>query len=125
MILTDLLGWWYSRGWRWILGYVFVEKSGAIADFFSIGDLAKTLFAPFRQDAHNVQGAPAGVKLQAFGENLISRFFGLLIRSALIVVGGMLLLLNLLLGVVMAVVWPLLPVSPVVALLLMVVGAGQ
>lgn len=124
MLFVDLISWWYSRGWAWVLHELFVVKSKSIASFFSVQDLARTLFAPFRQDAINTQNAPLGVKLQAFGGNIISRFLGFLIRSTLIVIGVVLLLLNALVGVCIVILWPLIPAAPIVAVVLIAVGAG-
>lgn len=124
MLLVDLLGWWYSRGWAWALGQIFIVQTNKIASFFSITDLLKTLFAPFRQDAVNVKGAPISLRLQVLGENIISRFLGLLIRGVLIIVGLVVVLLNTALGMVVAVLWPTLPLSPFLAIVLLLQGAS-
>lgn len=122
MLLVDLLGWWYSRGWGWALSRIFVQQSLVILHFFSITDLLKTLFAPFRQDSLSVKGAPISVRLQAFGGNIISRIFGFIIRLLLIVVGVAALVGNACIGVIAAILWPMLPLAPVLAVILMVQG---
>lgn len=124
MLFVDLLGWWYSRGWEWALRRVFVEQTHSIANFFSITDLLKTLFAPFRQDSINVRGAPIGVRLQVLGENIISRFLGLLIRLTLVMLGIIAIGLNIILASMAAILWPLLPLSPGIAVVLLVQGVG-
>lgn len=124
MLLIDLFGWWYSRGWAWITHQLFAVKSKSIADFFSIQDLLRTLFAPFRQDTIDTKKAPIGVKLQAFGGNIISRFLGFLIRGTLIIIGLGMLLLNVLVGVCVVLIWPLIPISPVVAVVFIAIGVG-
>lgn len=125
MLFAQLLGWWYSRGWTWVIRSFFVERMGSIAAFFSISDLLKTLFAPFRQDALNVKGAPLSIRLQALGENIISRIFGLLIRLMLVIAGLIIMTINAAAGVVAALFWPVLPLTPVLAILLMVQGVGR
>lgn len=120
-----MLGWWYSRGWAWALRQLFVVRTKQIAGFFSMSDLVKTLFAPFRQDAIDTTGAPLGVKLQAFGGNIISRIFGFLIRTTLILVGGVIVVLHLVASFLALLVWPLLPLSPVVAFSCMAFGVGS
>lgn len=122
MLLVDLLGWWYSRGWAWMLDRVFVVQSLKIAHFFSIVDLLKTLFAPFRQDAVNVKGAPISIRLQALGENVISRVLGLFIRLILVIIGLVALTFNAIFGIIAAALWPTLPFSPVLAVILMAQG---
>lgn len=124
MIVADLLGWWYSRGWVWLARKIFIEKSYSISSFFSIGDLFKTLFSPFRQDSIALQNAPIGIRLQAFGGNLISRIFGFIIRSTLIFMGVAALLVNALAGFIVVVIWPLLPISPIVSFVLVFSGVG-
>lgn len=125
MLIADLLGWWYSRGWAWVASELFVKKTESIAGFFSIADLLRTLFAPFRQDAMNVSGAPIGVRLQAIGGNIISRVFGLIIRSTLIILGLLLMVLNFLVALVGTVLWPLLPLTPIVGITLFFMGFGR
>ena len=124
MLLVDLLGWWYSRGWAWICKTVFVQQGAKILHFFSITDLLKTLFAPFRQDAVNVKGAPIGIRLQALGENIISRILGLMIRLVLVVLGLTLLAANTVFAAAAALVWPLMPLAPVAAIILITQGVG-
>lgn len=125
MLFVDLLGWWYLNGWAWAARRLFVVNTERLLRFFSISDLLKTLFSPFRQDAIDTKQAPVGVKLQVFGGNLISRFFGLIIRSTLVVLGLTLILLNGLASLAAVLLWPLLPLGPIisVALLFMEVGS--
>ena len=125
MLLVDLLVWWYSRGWAWAVRQLFIVRTTAIAHFFSIGDLSRTLFAPFRQDAVDTRRAPLGVKLQAFGGNIIARIFGFFIRTALIVVGVFCMAVNLAASAVATLLWPLIPVGPLIAVVLLVRGFGS
>jgi len=115
MLLFSMLGWWYSRGWAWITRHLLITRNKRIIQFFSVSDLLKTLFAPFRQDAVDTKRAPLGVKLQSLGGNIISRFLGFLIRLVLIICGLLLVALNTALGICLIVIWPLLPFAPLVA----------
>lgn len=125
MIITDLLGWWYSRGWAWAAHHLLVTRNVRVFRFFSVSDLLKTLFAPFRQDALQLSHAPIGVRLQAFGMNIISRCFGFLVRSILIIIGLVLVCVNTLLGLLGVLIWPLLPLSPIVAVICVSLGVGR
>lgn len=125
MLISDLLGWWYSRGWAWAAHHIFVVQTERIFDYFSIKDLALTLLAPFRQDVVDTRRAPLGVKAQLFVWNIISRFFGLIIRSSLIIIGLLALAFEVTFGIVAMIVWPLLPLSPVVAVILIGVGLSS
>lgn len=124
MLLIDLLGWWYSRGFAWVGNYLFVVRTKRTLEFFTVTDLLKTLFAPFRQDAYKLRSATIEQRLQALGGNLISRFLGFLIRSALILTGLVVLIFNVVSGVVGLIVWPLLPVFPLVCLFMMFARVG-
>ena len=124
MILADLLGWWYSRGWVWAVQYFFVKRNNAILDFFSIADLLRTLFSPFRQDSLQLQNAPIGVRLQAFGENIISRIFGLIIRSVLIITGCFSVIINGCFGLMAGLVWPLIPLLFTIGIVTFIVGVS-
>lgn len=125
MFLVDLFGWWYGRGWSWALRLLLVERNLKILRFFSVGDLLKTLFAPFRQDVVSLRGSSFGIKLQAFGMNIIARFFGFGVRSVLIFLGILITLINTLISSIMLVGWPLLPLSPIIAVILFVLGVGS
>lgn len=119
MILVDLLGWWYTRGYMWAIEQFFVVFTHKISNFFSIFDLLKTLFAPFRQDSLQGKGASISIKVQIFFGNILSRFFGFLIRTTLIAVGIVAILVNMIVGFIAVALWLLMPLAPVVACILM------
>ena len=124
MLMMDLLQWWYSRGWAWAFNRQIVVRSQRLAEFFSIPDLLRTLFAPFRQDSFQTKGAPIGVRLQILGGNIISRVLGFFIRLSLIAVGIIALFINFVFGVVAGLIWPLLPASPILAVLFILIKVG-
>lgn len=124
MLLVDLLGWWYSHGFVWIGRQFFVVMAHKIMNFFSVQELLKTLFAPFRQDSTQVKNAPVGIRLQALGGNIISRIFGFIVRSVLIIIGLLFVMANYLMGCLVMIIWPLIPLSPILVLLLIVFGVG-
>lgn len=122
MILVDFLGWWYTHGYMWAIEQCLVVAPQKIAQFFSMKDLAKTLFAPFRQDALEGRGTSISVKFQVFFGNIISRIFGFIIRTALLIVGLFGIVLNIIVGIAAVVTWLFLPVMPIVALLIFLAG---
>ena len=124
MLVIDLLGWWYSRGFAWAGNYLFVTRTKRTLEFFSVSDLLKTLFAPFRQDAYKLRSATIEQRLQALGGNLISRFLGFLIRSILILTGLVVLLFNVVSGLVGILIWPVLPILPLLCLVLFAAEVG-
>ena len=124
MIISDAVRWWYARGWSWAAQQFFVVYTKKAIDFFSISDLLKTLFSPFRQDSMNTQNAPIGVKLQALGGNIISRFFGFFIRIVLIITGLLSILAGFITGLAAVIIWPLIPAAPLVSIILMLLKVG-
>ena len=86
MFLVGIVQWWYGEGWR---RHARLSGLGILrmADFFSIGLLARTLFSPYRQiSAGRVRG-PLPVQLRAFADRLFSRVIGGVFRTILIFVG--------------------------------------
>lgn len=124
MLFVDIVSWWYGHGWVWTAKHLFITRTTGILQFFSVKDLLKTLFSPFRQDALNARGAPVGVRLQAFGMNIISRIFGLIIRTILIMAGLVMVAVNMIVASFLVIVWPLLPISPALAIVLMIMRVG-
>ena len=121
MFIVGLLSWWYSAGLLAEARRV-RERIASVADYFSIGLLAKTLFSPFRQiSAGNVNG-PLAVKWRAFVDRLISRCIGAMMRTFLIVFGIVAIALIAVAGVVALVVWLLIPILPIVGCVMMFVG---
>jgi len=119
MIIAEMLGWWYSRGWIWIAQQVYVVELKRIFEFFSVSDLLKTLFSPFRQDYIDTTKAPIGIKLQVFGSNLISRMLGAMIRITLISAGLISAVLFIIAGFLFVIAWPFIPIMPILAVILM------
>lgn len=125
MLLISALSWWYGAGWAWALHQLFIVHTKKIEHFFSISDLLKTLFAPFRQDNLTAKGAPISIKLQVLGGNIISRIFGFIIRFTLIMIGLSIILISFIIGVIMLLLWPLLPITPLIGIILFVTGVGK
>ena len=121
MFLAGILSWWYGNGW---LGRVQMIKDrlAASADFFSIGLLASTLFAPFRQiSAGNVVG-PIGDQIRAFFDRLISRTIGAFVRTSVIIFGLIVMSLQAIFGLIVLVSWLIIPLLPIIGLIMMVIG---
>ena len=121
MFIVGLLGWWYGPGWQQAARRVSVRLAGT-ADFFSIGLLLRTLFAPFRQiSAGSVRGS-LSVVLHAWLDKLISRLIGAMVRSAMIVTGVLILALQGLVGGLLIIGWLFVPLLPLVGGILAAIG---
>lgn len=116
-----MMTWWYTLGWRQCLERV-KNRVEATMDFFSIGLLLRTLFAPFRQiSAGRVRG-PIGVQMQAFFDRLISRLIGMVVRLLMIMIGGVTIIINLISGLFVVVAWAFVPLMPIIGLVLFLMG---
>ena len=113
MFIVGLFSWWYGAGWLRCMAAV---RGGLanIYDYFSLDLLLRTLFSPFRQiSAGGVRG-PIGVQLRAMLDNLISRVIGAFVRTVVIIFGTIALLISCLVGLLRIMLWPFIPVLPVV-----------
>lgn len=121
MILATFFSWWYGVGWL-SLGRKVSGRVVGVLRFFSVGQLATSLFAPFRQiSAGRVQG-PLGVQLRAWGDRQFSRVIGAIVRLMLIACGIVGALFYSMTGLIMLVLWPVMPVMPLLGIILMATG---
>lgn len=114
MFIVGMLSWWYGAGWK-RQAVAVGEKLASYYDYFSLGLLIKTLFAPFRQiSAGRVRG-PLGVQLRAWFDRLVSRFVGACVRTIVLVIGSVVLTVAALIGLIVILIWPLVPLLPAIA----------
>ena len=112
------------RGWSWAAKYLLITRNQHVMEFFSVSAVAKTLFAPYRQSyAGSVRGT-LGDKLRGFVDTTISRLIGFIVRLALLFAAGVSLTVNTVAGAIGLVLWPLIPLSPICAIVLFVMGVG-
>lgn len=121
MLMLAFTNWWYSAGWRKRAQLV-SERLDRTLDYFSISLLLKTFFAPFRQISAGKVDGPLGVKLQAFTDRLVSRVIGAMIRSFILLIGIVLIVFQAVVGLATLVIWPLVPMLPVLGLGMFLIG---
>lgn len=121
MFLVGLFTWWYEGGWKGQLVRV-KDRLHATLDFFSIPQLLKTLFSPFRQISAGKVSGPLGVIVRAFFDQLLSRVIGFVIRFFTILFGVIVLVLQFIYETFIVLVWLLLPAFPLIGLIVMIVG---
>lgn len=121
LLVTELLRWWYGDGWRGRVRLVSVRLDGTL-DYFSIGLLAKTLFAPFRQISAGRVDGPIGVQARALVDKLVSRLIGALVRLVILVIGGIAIGSQVVISALALVAWGLVPLLPIVGIALAVMG---
>lgn len=109
MLFIGFFKWWYGAGW--------LDAAGRLKDglqrlylTFSVPMLLKSLFKPWRQIiAPKDPNAQIGLKVRGAVDNLISRFIGFWVRLLTILTALGLSIVIASAGLVMLVVWPLLP----------------
>lgn len=121
MFWVDLLGWWYGDGFK-DLGAKFKALFETTSDFFSIGLLGKSLFQPFRQTltVSNYKRT-LGEKV---ADALVSRTIGFLVRGCLILAGSLLLAVEIVAMGITYILWPIIPLTPVLLVFLTVSNFG-
>lgn len=120
MFLVGMVTWWYGEGWKGRLSHS-AEAIRSIAQFFSIGTLAATLFSPFRQISAGKVSGPLGVQMRAFFDRVISRFIGAVIRTVFIFAGIITIIFGAFIQLIASVVWLFVPLFPIVGCFLVVI----
>ena len=121
MFLVGILSWWYKNGWADQIQTI-KDRLESSADFFSLGQLVMTIFAPFRQiSAQKISGS-IGDQMRAFLDRTISRFVGAAVRILMIIFGLITMFFQTIFGVIVIVIWPIIPLFVVVGLIMMVIG---
>lgn len=122
MFLVGLISWWYGRGWveQW-------RRNGGMLlrtlEFFSIGQLAATLFSPFRQISVGTAGnGSLSSAVSAFFDKLISRIIGSIIRFFTILLGIFIIALQSVYVAMIMAFWWVVPVLPVLGLAAFLIG---
>ena len=121
MLTTGLISWWYIDGYKLFASRIWT-KLGDTADFFSIGSLLRTLFAPYRQISANASGNSIDAKFMAFLDRLVSRLVGGVARLGIILFGIIVIILQLILSIASLIIWPLLQVIPIICIILSIMG---
>jgi hypothetical protein len=122
MVVFLCLRWWYGQGWMWIWNKLLVERLIWINEVFSTSDMLRTLFAPYKQTYAGGSRGAIGDQLRAFADRSISRVIGAFIRLALVLVATLGALLTILLAALTMLIWPFLPITPVIAIICSISG---
>ena len=121
MFIVGMFSWWYGDGWRQRIT-MSRDNLVAVYDYFSLDLLVRTLFSPFRQISAGKVRGPLGVQVRALLDNLISRSIGGVVRLIVLVIGSITLLLSCLVSGLVIVVWPFVPILPLIGVVLAIAG---
>jgi ABC-type multidrug transport system fused ATPase/permease subunit len=105
MAITLMLGWWYGRGWAWAARGV-LNRLDTINQTYSVPILLRTWFAPWKQIRST---ATMQNFFSAAIDNAISRAVGATVRTFMLLVALVLVLFTIIGGLVLILLWPLLP----------------
>ncbi len=106
--ILDFSLWYYTRAFRDILG-VWLNFMWFIVHFFSIPLLLRTLFSPWRRmtDAYERKGLES--LMTTFVMNIMTRIFGAIVRTTIIVCGLVVLIFGAILLFVTIALWITMP----------------
>lgn len=121
MFAVGVISWWYGDGWKWRARLLRARITRTL-DFFSFGLLAKTLFAPFRQISAGSVNGSLSVKLHAFADRLISRCIGAMLRTTMMIAGGVVVLFQTVIGSIMLISWAIIPLLPFIGIIFWTIG---
>lgn len=118
MVIILGLRWWYSSGWGWVWKRSIVDRMQWCFRFFSVPELAKTWFSPFKQTYNSNKRGSIDAKIQSAVDNFVSRIIGSIARSILIFCGLISAVVAIVTGLLFIATWPFIPVLPLISLLL-------
>jgi len=95
--------------------------TNSVEQMFSVGILLRTLFSPWRRIV-TAGGRGLDAKMQAMFDNLVSRLVGFFVRLMVIIAACVSLAGVFLIGLVMVIVWPFIPIGIVYCLVRSITG---
>jgi len=108
--------WWYGAGWKLVwkrLG----ERVHSVASAFSVTLLIRTLFSPWRRVVA-ARGRGFDAAVHAAIDNAVGRFIGFSVRCVVLVAAALSTVFISIIGIIILVVWPFLPLSAAALLVL-------
>ena len=119
-MVLEFFFWWYGPGWLDTIKRVW-HRVVATTQIFSVPILLLTLFSPWKRVVSESDGS-LDMILRTAVDNLVSRAVGFVVRLVAIIVSFGMTTVALVVGVLIIVLWPLLPIAAVASLVMTVVG---
>jgi hypothetical protein len=116
MLVLSFFSWWYGRGWREVASS-FVTRLQGIANTFSVTQILRTLFVPWRRII-SYGGDGLSAKFRAWADNIFSRAVGFVVRLIVLFAALLLAILVAILSLVELILWPLLPIAAPVLIIM-------
>ena len=123
MIVLKSFTWWYISGWSVLIDKV-KNAFKSLTDFFSMNSLIRTLFKPFRQISADSASANSSLdlKFHMFIDRLVSRIVGFFSRLILLITGSIIIILGGIISLILIIIWPLIPLTPIAGIILTLMG---
>ena len=115
MLLAAFFAWWYGPGWALVFKNM-QRRLRQTEQVFSVGMLAKTLFAPWRR-VISYPGASLQAHMQALLDNTVSRFVGFMVRILVLISAAVVLVVVMVVAIVEIIAWPLVPLAIVAGII--------
>jgi hypothetical protein len=125
MFIWLSLRWWYSAGWQWAWERSVGQRVQWCVETFSLGTLVRTLFAPFKQTFAGQAKGSIGDFFRALVDKTISRVIGFFVRSFLIGIALGCIVFVFITGLLLLLLWPFIPLTPILAVVLLGIGVGK
>ena len=116
MLVWAFFSWWYGKGWAEVIASL-GRRLQAVADAFSVSQLFRTLFTPWRRII-TYPGATLPEKWRAWSDNLFSRIVGFFVRLLVLLAAFLSLIATAVLTIIEMIIWPLLPLAIPVGLVM-------
>ena len=107
--MLSFLSWWYGRGWKAVFNSLGPRLKG-VATNFSVSQLLRTWFEPWRRIV-SYPGASLDAKIRAWGDNMVSRAIGFVVRSGVLIGACFAFVLVGIFTILEVIAWPLLPLA--------------
>jgi hypothetical protein len=108
MLLVAFVQWWYGPGWRDTANRMLARVRTTYLTF-SMPILLSTMFAPWKRIV-TYPGSNIQARMRAALDNLISRTVGFGVRLCALIAGLVIIGFHLLVGCIMLILWPVLPI---------------
>jgi hypothetical protein len=115
-ILITFISWWYLE-FPWQIIKVFKLALISLIQSFSILEILKTFFAPWKKTFDSVGGKSIAEKFNALMDNFISRGVGATVRTFLIITALLLVVVYFILLIVVLIIWLVGPILPIIFLM--------
>ncbi len=120
VMFLEFFYWWYGTGYLGTIKRV-SKWITATSQIFSIKILITTLFSPWKRIVTESDGSLEMI-LKSIGDNAVSRAIGFFVRSTALFTSLILTSVTSVVGLVMIILWPLMPVGVALSLFMALFG---